>query len=164
MTVQPSIPVRDIAAVPDLASLVPHTGAMVLLERVAHWDADAILCLTTTHRAADNPLRRDGVLPAVAAAEYGAQAMAAHGGLLGAATGGLLVSLRDLRMHVRRLDDVPGPLTVKARMRLRDAGSSIYNFALRAAGHDLATGQAAVLFTAESGQANGGNGDKGDRP
>ncbi len=64
-----------------LLSLIPHQGAMCLLDRVVEWDKDRVLLATATHRAADNPLRLDGRLRAVHLCEYGAQAMAVHGGL-----------------------------------------------------------------------------------
>ena len=83
-----------------IAALIPHRGAMCLLDRVEHWNADSIRCIARNHREATNPLRHDGTLSAVSAIEYAAQAMAVHGGLA-AGNGeqprtGYLVSLRDV--------------------------------------------------------------------
>jgi len=61
---------------------LPHAGRMCLLERLESWDGDSITCIATSHRDADNPLRRGGHLHAVAGVEYAAQAMALHGNLL----------------------------------------------------------------------------------
>ena len=60
----------------DIASLLPHAGTAVMIERVVSWDEAGIVTATTRHRAADNPLRRDGRLASVHLAEFGAQAMA----------------------------------------------------------------------------------------
>ena len=42
-----------------IAALIPHQGAMCLLERVIEWDKDRIVLATSTHRAPDNPLRHE---------------------------------------------------------------------------------------------------------
>jgi predicted hotdog family 3-hydroxylacyl-ACP dehydratase len=84
-----------------IARLVPHGGAMCLLDRALFWDADSIVCEADRHRDPANPLRRDGRLPAVCGVEYALQAMALHGALLasGAAQpAGYLSSLRDVSL------------------------------------------------------------------
>ena len=96
-----------------IAALIPHQGAMCLLDRVIEWDKDRVVLATSTHRAADNPLRVDGRLRAVHLCEYGAQAMAVHGGLSAQADGktarpGFLVSLRDVKLHVDFIDALDG--------------------------------------------------------
>ena len=65
----------------QIQALIPHAGAMCLLEAVTAWDEQSIACVTQTHRDPANPLRRQGRLPAVMAFEYGGQAAAIHGGL-----------------------------------------------------------------------------------
>ncbi|MGH8327695.1 MAG: phosphotransferase, partial [Steroidobacteraceae bacterium] len=84
-----------------IAALIPHQGAMCLLERVLEWDAEHAVLATATHRSPDNPLRSCGRLRALHLCEYGAQAMAVHGGLVARAAGSqarpaLLVSLREV--------------------------------------------------------------------
>jgi ABC-type Fe3+ transport system permease subunit len=59
--------------------LLPHQGAMFLLERVTRFDADEIECIATSHRDPNNPLRHSNGLPAHAAIEYAAQAAGVHG-------------------------------------------------------------------------------------
>src|SRR5689334_12805542 len=84
----------------DIAAMIPHAGAMCLLDGVAHWDPGTIRCFSATHRNAANPLRARGELPAVCGIEYAAQAMAIHGGLSRASgarpVAGYLVSVRDV--------------------------------------------------------------------
>jgi predicted hotdog family 3-hydroxylacyl-ACP dehydratase len=129
--------------------LIPHHGMMCLLDIVVSWDDESIVMTTTSHRRADNPLLRDGRLRGVHLCEYGAQAMAVHGGLLAQRDGavarpGLLVSLRAVKLHVARFDDVPGSLTVRAEKLL--AGDSGWQYAFRVESDEnvLAEGRAAV--------------------
>ena len=134
-----------------IAALIPHQGAMSLLERVLEWDADRILLATATHRSADNPLRARGRLRALHLCEYGAQAMAVHGGLVARAAGsraqpGMLVALREVRLRREYLEDLPGELEVEARRLLQTAGSWQYAFAVSHAGEQLAAGRAAVMM------------------
>lgn len=139
---------------PNPADLIPHAGAMVLLETVERADATSVTCLTTTHRAPDNPLRHGGILAAVCGAEYGAQAVAVHGALNGRAAGGYIAALKDLRTHVARLDDIPGPLRVSATRRLADDHAMIYTFSLSAecdgAEHLLVEGQVTIFLSGDT--------------
>jgi predicted hotdog family 3-hydroxylacyl-ACP dehydratase len=134
----------------EIAALIPHAGRMCLLEWVESWSEGRIQCRTDTHRDPQNPLRHEGALAAVHLAEYGAQAMAVHGGLLERARGavarpGLLVALRDLRLHAARIDDIATPLTVRARRLLANADGWLYAFEVEAAGRTLASGRAGVI-------------------
>ena len=65
----------------DWAHLIPHAGAMCLLDEVVEWDAQRLHARSATHQQPDNPLRADGRLHAVNLCEYAAQAMAVHGAL-----------------------------------------------------------------------------------
>ena len=136
-----------------IAGRIPHHGAMCLLERLLSWDDGTIVCQAGDHTDPAHPLRLDGVLPAASALELASQAMALHGALCSPAaagpTPGFLASARGVRMRVRRLDDAPGPLRVRA---LRIAGGdaqAVYAFELRDA-HDrvLVDGRATVMFGA----------------
>jgi predicted hotdog family 3-hydroxylacyl-ACP dehydratase len=137
-------------AKPHWEHLIPHRGTMCLLDTVVAWDDERIHLVTDSHRRADNPLRSDGLLRAVYLCEYGAQAMAVHGGLLAQRDGkvaapGLLVSLRAVKLHVGRVDDLPGDLDVRAE-KLLDAGSSWqYAFRIEHAGILLAEGRSTVM-------------------
>jgi len=130
--------------------LIPHAGAMCLLDAVVEHDAKHIHAISATHVDPAHPLRAEGRLHAVALCEYGAQAMAVHGALLarkrgGQARPGLLVSLRDVELHVEFIEHLPGNLDVYAE-QLLDAGSSLqYAFRVEHRGSVLAAGRAAVL-------------------
>jgi predicted hotdog family 3-hydroxylacyl-ACP dehydratase len=133
-----------------ILALIPHQGAMCLLDRVVEWDANRIVLATATHRAADNPLRLDGRLRAVHLCEYGAQAMAVHGGLSAQAQGkaarpGFLVSLRDVKLSVDFIDALEGELVISAQRLLESAGSWQYSFEATHAAQTIATGRAAIM-------------------
>jgi predicted hotdog family 3-hydroxylacyl-ACP dehydratase len=133
----------------DPKDLVPHAGEMCLLARIVRANEREIVCAATSHRSPSNPLRRDGQLAALHLAEYGAQAMAVHGGLqnpAAAARGGMLVAIRDLALTVDRLDDVAGELTISATRLVADASGQIYSFSVRGGGRELGRGRVAVMF------------------
>ncbi|WP_363799930.1 phosphotransferase [Lysobacter firmicutimachus] len=133
-----------------IAALIPHQGSMCLWEEVAEWDEASILLLSHGHRDPAHPLRRDGRLHAVHLCEYGAQAMAVHGGLLaaragGAAKPGVLVALRGVRLHRARIDDLAGALEGRARQLAAGADSWQYEFEIAHQGRLVASGRAAVM-------------------
>lgn len=135
----------------QLMALIPHKDDMCLLDRVLRWDAHSILCQTWTHQREDNPLRRAGQLSALHLCEYGAQAMAAHGGLLaaeqgGAAKPGLLVSLRGVELHVDYINALPLALDVRAQQLMASDDSWLYEFRIEHVGALLASGRAAVIL------------------
>lgn len=137
----------------DWSALIPHAGAMCVLDEVVAWDDAAIHARTRSHARADNPLRSDEQLRALHLAEYGAQAMAIHGGLLARAQGavagpGYLVSLRDVELAVARIDDIADALDVHAQRLLAGDGHWQYEFRVEHAGRVLARGRAAVIAPA----------------
>jgi predicted hotdog family 3-hydroxylacyl-ACP dehydratase len=137
-----------------IAALIPHGGAMCLLEEVISFDDHCIVCRVVSHRDAAHPLRDDGVLPAICGIEYAAQAMALHGALVGTAAGnargrrGMLAAARDVTLNVERLDDIADDLTVSARKLVGENGRVLYEFALHAGGRELARGRATVVLDA----------------
>lgn len=130
---------------------VPHAGAMCLLDAVEHWDAAGVVC-TAAAPAASHPLARDGVVPAVAAIEYAAQATAIHGALLQGrpAPAGMLVKLSHVEFRARRIVAAYGPLTVRATLCALDASGCLYDFEVNGANHPIACGRLMVAFTAAS--------------
>jgi predicted hotdog family 3-hydroxylacyl-ACP dehydratase len=132
-----------------IAALIPHQGAMCLLDRVVSYDEQAITCVAVNHRDASHPLREDGVLAAICGVEYAAQAMAVHGALMGGegASRGVLAAVRDLTMNVARLDDVSGELTIHAQKLWRDESRLLYEFSIHANGGEIMHGRAAVVLT-----------------
>lgn len=144
----------------EIEALIPHRGAMCLLDRLVDWNADRIVCVATSHVAPDHPLRTAGGLSATVAIEYAAQAMALHGALLareggGEALPGFLASARGVKLHRLRLDDLAGPLTVEAVRQAGDAKQLLYAFTLTHEGQPVAEGRVAVVLgvalTAQSG-------------
>lgn len=71
-----------------LLDLMPHQGTMALLDEVVGFDATTLHARTRAHARTDNPLRDAQGLRAVHLCEVGAQATAAHGGLLAREAGG----------------------------------------------------------------------------
>jgi len=136
----------------EIARLIPHAGAMCLLDEVVAWDDMRIRCTSRSHLDAGNPLRAGGQLPAVCGIEYAAQAMAVHGGLHGKKEGrpraGYLASLRDVSCRRDRLDDLDGELVIEAERVMGDGDRVIYEFRLSAGGEEILSGRAAVVLDA----------------
>ncbi|RMH93182.1 phosphotransferase [Lysobacter pythonis] len=134
----------------DIATLIPHQGAMCLWRRVLGFDDRHVQVATDSHRDPAHPLRSDGQLRALHLCEYGAQAMAVHGGLLarggGAARKGFLVALRGVTLHVSRIDTLPGELVCTAELLIDAENSQQYGFRIAHAGECLAEGRAAVML------------------
>ena len=136
-----------------IEALVPHAGAMCLWDEVVSWDGERIVLHADNHRDPAHPLRSGGRLRALHLCEYGAQAMAVHGGLRARAGGGvprpgLLVALRGVVLHVDRIDDLPGPLEGVAEQLAHSPDSQQYAFRISHAGTLLAEGRAAVMLGA----------------
>jgi predicted hotdog family 3-hydroxylacyl-ACP dehydratase len=134
-----------------LLGLIPHQGEMCLLDGVRAWDAASIHAFSRSHRDPANPLRRDGRLAALHLCEYGAQAMAVHGGLLASSNGGrarpgLLVSLRAVELSHACVEDCDGEIDVHAQMLHADAAGWQYAFRIEHRGETLASGRAAVML------------------
>ena len=141
---------------PSIDTLLPHTGRMRLIDRIVSYDEQRIVCESDSHRTANHPLADAGTLSIVAGLEYGAQAMAIHGGLLAAkaqpqrtrARHGFLVAASELRWFVERLDACAAPLTIEAVNELRSDHQVAYRFEIRAADLMLLRGRASVLLGA----------------
>ena len=135
----------------DILALVPHQGAMCLWDEVIEWDADRIRLRAYNHRDPTHPLRSNDRLRAIHLCEYGAQAMAVHGGLRARASGGavrpgVLVALRDVQLHAARIDDLAGALECEAQVLAESEVSQQYAFRIHHAGELLAEGRAAVML------------------
>ena len=136
--------------------LVPHQGAMCLWDTVLDWDADRIRVRADSHRDPRHPLRHRDRLAAVHLCEYGAQAMAVHGGLLARRAGlppraGLLVALRGVELAVARIDDLDGPLLGEAERLADGAAGQLYAFRIEHDGRTLAHGRAMVSLRGDPG-------------
>lgn len=135
----------------QILQLVPHQGGMCLWDEVLDWSAQEIQLRAFNHRDPAHPLREHGRLRAIHLCEYGAQAMAVHGGLrarerAGAVTPGVLVALREVQLHVARIDDLAGPLQGRAQVLMETGSSQQYAFRIEHGGQLLAEGRAAVML------------------
>ena len=135
----------------QIEALIPHKGSMCLWQAVSAWDEQRISLHATGHVDSVHPLRSNGRLHALHLCEYGAQAMAVHGGLRGAASGqparpGLLVALRGVQLHCVRIDDLQGALECEAEVLVESADSQQYAFRIFHEGRLLAEGRAAVML------------------
>lgn len=136
----------------QIAALIPHQGAMCLWDEVVAWDRQRIELRAHNHRDAAHPLRSNGRLRAVHLCEYGAQAMAVHGGLRARAEGadaarpGVLVALREVHLRVARIDNLPGALEGEAELLMETESSQQYRFRIQHADGLLAEGRAAVML------------------
>ena len=135
----------------EILSLIPHQGAMCLWDEVLEWDAQSVRLAARNHVDPAHPLRSGGRLHAVHLCEYGAQAMAVHGGLRaraggGRAAAGVLVALRGIELHATRIDDLDGPLECQAQVLVEAEASQQYAFTIHHRGTLLAQGRAAVML------------------
>lgn len=104
---------------------------MILLDRVLGCDEKSIHCETDSHKAADNPLRRRGRLPAMAVIEYAAQAAALHAALTDArapGAGAVLGGARDVILSVSDLASLGGTLSVRVTLLLAQDNGAVYSF------------------------------------
>ena len=108
------------------AGLLPHAGAMCLLEEIVSCDDAGVICTARSHLHPGN------------------------GALRGDARPGFAAALRDLRFGAARLDDpAHGALTVSATREMRDAAGSIYAFTVRSeTGRTLLDGRATIVTPA----------------
>ena len=138
----------------DWAPLIPHQGAMCLLDAVLAWDAATIHATSRGHASVDHPLRGNDGLHAVNLIEYGAQAMAVHSALLSRERGvtearqGRLVSARDVSLAVEFIHELDGHLDVHAQCLYADDTGAQYAFRVEHRGQLLASGRAAVIHPA----------------
>ena len=145
---------------------------MCLLDEVLSWDAAHIRCRSSSHRAADNPLRAHGRLGAACGIEYAAQAMAVHGALVAASAPlastvstsirssigeavGYLASVRNVVLHVTRLDDLESDLIAAAERITGDGRTVLYEFSVWGAVRLLLSGRASIVLDAAFGASAG---------
>lgn len=150
-----------------IESHIPHQGRMCLLDAVVSWNPVRVQCRSTTHRDLTNPLRAHGRLAAVCGIEYAAQAMAVHGALIASritvfsqpsasqrtvtprtAVAGYLASVRNVAIHVNRLDDIEGDLVASAELVTGDERTVLYDFTVCGENRLLLAGRATIVFNA----------------
>lgn len=133
----------------QIEARVPHAGRMCLLDSVQSWNEATIVCRAAAPDAT-HPLARGPGVPAIAAAEYAAQAAAIHGALLDGADrprDGLLAKLTDVELSDVLLDEAGGTLTVTAELLARLESGCQYLFEVRNERTSVARGRLLVAFT-----------------
>lgn len=131
----------------QIRALIPHAGAMCLLNCVLNWNPEAIVCQAVNRNNHDHPLRRRGRLGVACGIEYAAQAMALHGALNDPGVpqrSGVLASVRDTHCHAAALDE--GTLTIEARLLHSEGPRVIYAFTVSGTEKILLEGRAAVVL------------------
>ncbi len=140
----------------EIAARIPHSGPMCLLDCVLSWNSETILCEATNHRDTDHPLARDGMLDAMAAIEYAAQAMAVHGALIAENSAaitndsspkmGYLASVRDVMCAIPFLHELTSPLRIEATRIAGEETRVLYEFSVTSGEQMCAQGRAAVVL------------------
>ena len=135
----------------QIEALIPHKGSMCLWDEVVAWDERSLRLRARNHVDPGHPLRSQGRLRAVHLCEYGAQAMAVHGGLRAQRSGepvrpGLLVALRGVLLHCVQIDTLAGWIECEAEVLVEGDGSQQYSFRISHDGKLLAEGRAAVML------------------
>ncbi len=135
----------------QIMAMIPHDGAMCLLDEVLEWDASALHGLSHRFCNADNPMRRpDGVLGAACLVELAAQAMAVHASLVAgpnhAPTPGYLVALREVRLARATLDAAMAPLGINATRLMMSGQGASYSFVVSSHHAEIVRGRAVLLL------------------
>lgn len=109
--------------------LIPHAGGMCLIDLVEFWTNGSIYCLSRSHLNKSNPLRTNGELSSIHLLEYGAQAMAIHGGLLNrTASKGMLASFRNVQFNIDTVDTLTDPIRITAIAEANTGYAAAYRF------------------------------------
>ena len=130
-----------------IEALVPHAGAMCLIDEVQSHDDSRIVCASMRHLSLDNPLRRGGRLSAVHAIEFAAQAAALHMALRSGEDtqrSGMLVSVHGCRLHADTLSSVAQPLRIEARRTAMVGPLASYGFLVETSAGRVAEGRLGV--------------------
>ena len=139
----------------EIEALIPHSGAMSLLNEVLKWDEDRIICLANSHRSKHNPLRNENALSSVCGVEYAAQSIAVHGALSKGDPDeeprpGYLASIKNLDLLVSSLDDIESDLVIEAELLMRDKEFLVYQFRVLSEDLNLLSGRAIISIKGNS--------------
>jgi len=130
----------------SICDILPHAGDMCLLSELVDVTPEKIACISRSHLEADNPLRIQGKLPAIAGIEYASQVVALHGQIETLNRGsrpviGFLASVRDVEIHATLLDEDNSELYIEASQIMRIEGAVTYDFSIRAGDRRLLSGR-----------------------
>ena len=141
----------SVMAKADICRLIPHAGAMCLLDTVDTWTESWIICTATSHRDVSNPLRKREKLEAICGLEYAAQAMAVHIGLVRKTVPdrsriGYLGGIRNVTLQVSHLDTLAGDLLIHSTRLLGGPDSVLYSFQISSSGRELINGRLSIFL------------------
>ena len=128
--------------------MLPHAGAMVLIDEIVYADPMRIECATHAHRSAGFPLALDGRVSSLCAIEMAAQAMALHAAVADPRHQvriGRLASVSDVEVLHDGLDDKLDTLRVEAFLEHASAAGSAYRFSVASGATVLIRGRALVV-------------------
>jgi len=115
----------------SISDLIPHAEPMVLIDEVLDFDQDRIHCRAHTGSPTTHPLSVNSQIPGEVLAEYGAQAIAVHGGLLSPPDSpprpGRLVALGRLELTTSNLTK-DHTLLITAHCLSGDQRGQLYDF------------------------------------
>lgn len=117
----------------EINRLIPHEGEMCLWDSVLAFDDASIHCRTARHLANAHPLKTNGHLSKLHLIEFGAQAIAIHGGLLNkriqkTPRPGYLASIKNI--HFETFNDQTPHIFCHSTQIMADDQSKLYQFEL----------------------------------
>ena len=128
-----------------IAELLPHAGAMVLIDRVGSYSVESILCFSNVVEK-ENPLAVEGEVGIYSGVEYAAQAMALHSTLSssgGKAEKGVVAVVSKLEAYS---DVLKGVIEVRAEKIDFTGDSSLYDFTVLSRDQLVLSGRMLVLL------------------
>ena len=123
----------------NVADILPHDGAMVLLDNVLEYDQQSLVAAVTVR---DDGMFGDGkTIPAWIGIEYMAQTVAAHGGMMCHLAGkpinlGFLLGTRRYTCNISEFT-VGMHLTVKVERLIEDQGLGVFTCQILGDGIDI---------------------------
>lgn len=123
----------------DIAGLIPHSGAMVFLDRVIDFDGDSLSAELTVR--GDGLLGNEHSVPAWAGIEYMAQAVAAYSGIKSKLAGesiklGFLLGTRSYASNVASFS-VGAVLTIAVKNIIQDDRLGVFDCKLHGDGIEI---------------------------
>ncbi len=132
----------------DIAALIPHGDAMCVVDRVLNWDDKTLVAETEAHLQPEHPLYETHG-SSVLLVEYAAQAAAVHAALnhagLGAQRPAYLGAMKNIKMHVPKLSEDLGVLTMNVTCVLSDNNGAIYELNVVAGQHHVIEGRLVLV-------------------
>lgn len=124
----------------DVADLIPHSGSMVLLDRIIDYDDQGLTAELVVR--GDGLLGDDKAVPAWAGIEYMAQAIAAYAGVMARRVGepirlGFLLGTRRYNSNVA-VFKVGAILTIRVKKIMQDDNLGVFDCRIMGDGVDVA--------------------------